>query len=236
MKQLITLICLSMTALVNGDEASISKQDMVNFLTPIIGRQINTQHFTVVIEKMPREAMPTNANLIDMVVDEMTIPPQQRSFKACLKLKTGEQLTVAGKIEWMANIPILLRAIGPTEIINLSDLGTQAYPIDQLTAMVVMDGADLVGKSSAQTIIKPGLPVERSLLKNPTIIKRGDIVDVVYRTQHLTVSTKAQATQELACGDTGTFEIQRNNSNGTVRKISAKVVGPSTAEIIHGNV
>ena len=135
----------------------------------------------------------------------------------------------------MTNIPILLRAIGPAEIINSSDIMTQSYPVDQLSAMVVMDSHDLIGKSSIHTIIKPGLPVERSMLKNPTIIKRGDIVDVVYRSQNLTVSAKAQATQELANGDIGTFEIHNNNSNGTVRRISAKVVGPSSAEIVHGN-
>jgi flagella basal body P-ring formation protein FlgA len=78
------------------------------------------------------------------------------------------------------------------------------------------------------------MPVERSVLKNPTIIKRGDMVDVVYRSQCLVVSAKGQATQDLACGDTGTFETQHDNSKQNVKKISAKVVGPSTAEIIHG--
>ncbi len=224
--KLILFILLS--CIVNASEC----KDLVSLLTPIIAPKINTKVFNLVIEKMPAEGV----NVEGITIDEVTIPPQQRSFQAFLKLKTGEKISVSGKIEWMTNIPILLRAIGPAEVINLSDIGTQAYPVDQLSAMVVMDGADLIGKSSAHTIIKPGLPVERSLLKNPTIIKRGDIVDVAYRTQHLTVSTKAHATQDLACGDTGTFEIQRHGSNEQARKISAKVVGPSTAEIIHGNV
>jgi flagella basal body P-ring formation protein FlgA len=227
---------LTLMFLISATWAGVSKQDLVNYLTPMIGPKINTKDFNIVIEKMPSEAMPENVNFGDVVIDDLIIPPQQRSFQVNLKLKNGERLEISGKIEWMANIPILLRAIGPTEIINLSDIGTQSYPIDQLSAMVVMDGADLIGKSSTHSIIKPGLPVERSLLKNPTIIKRGDMIDVVYRTPHLTVSTKAQATQELACGDTGTFEIQRSNSGGTAKKISAKVVGPSTAEISHGNV
>jgi len=213
---------------------SFSKQELINFLHPIIGQKINTKDFNIVVEKMPMETIQENVNLDDTSIDELIIPPQQRSFQVSLKLRSGEQLTLSGKIEWLVNVPILLRPIGPSDTINLSDIGYQSYPIDQLTAMVVMDANDLVGKSSAHTIVKPGLPVERPLLKNPTIIKRGDMVDVVYRNQCLTVSAKAQSTQDLACGDTGTFETQHDNSKKTTRKISAKVVGPSTAEIIHG--
>ncbi len=238
MKIMILIALLFSFVCLNAEEASsrksFSKQEFVEFLRPIIGQKINTKDFDVVIEKMPSEAFPESANLDNASVDELIIPPQQRSFQVFLKLKSGDQITLSGKIEWLTNIPILLRPIGSNDIINLSDVGYQSYPIDQLTAMVAMDSADLIGKSSAHTIIKPGLPVERSLLKNPTIIKRGDMIDVVYRSQCLIVSAKAQATQDLACGDTGTFETQHDNSKQNVKKISAKVVGPSTAEIIHG--
>jgi flagella basal body P-ring formation protein FlgA len=231
------IIFLISIATINADETSstqgFSKQDLVNFLRPLLGEKINTKDFDIVIEKMPTESVPENVSLKEAIVDDVVIPSQQRSFQVSLKLKSGEKISCSGKIEWLANIPILLRPIGPGDIINVSDVGYHSYPVDQLTAMVVMDGNDIVGKSSAHTIIKPGLPVERSLLKNPTIIKRGDMVDVVYRSQCLIVSAKAQATQDLACGDTGTFETQHDNIKQT-KKISAKVVGPSTAEILHG--
>lgn len=217
-------------------EGNFSKQDMVKFLRPVLGEKINTQDFDITIEKMPPENIEDiseNKNLDDAIVDDLVIPPQQRSFQVSLKLKSGEKFSCSGKIEWLTNIPILLRPIGPNDTINASDIGYQSYPIDQLTAMTVMDRNDLVGKSSAHTIIKPALPVERSLLKNPTIIKRGDMVDVVYRSQYLMVSAKALATQDLASGDTGTFETQHSNEKQP-KKISAKVVGPGTAEILHG--
>jgi flagella basal body P-ring formation protein FlgA len=214
-------------------ESNFSKQDMTKFLRPVLGEKINTKDFDIAIEKMPTENIPENANLAEATVDDLIIPPQQRSFQVSLKLKSGEKISCSGKIEWLTNIPILLRPIGPNDTINASDIGYQSYPVDQLTAMTVMDGNDLVGKSSAHTIIKPALPVERSLLKNPTIIKRGDLIDVVYRSQCLIVSAKALATQDLASGDTGTFETQHNNEKQT-KKISAKVTGPGTAEILHG--
>ena len=224
-------------ALVSAEEPSskqdFSKQDLAKFLQPFLRDKINTKEFDVTIEKMPTEDIPENANLDEAIIDDLVIPPQQRSFQVSLKLKSGGKISFSGKIEWLTSIPILLRPIGPSDIINTSDVGYQSYPVDQLTAMVVMDGNDLIGKSSAHTIVKPGLPVERPLLKNPTIIKRGDLVDVVYRSQCLIVSAKAQATQDLACGDTGTFETHHDNAKQT-KKISAKVVGPSTAEILHG--
>lgn len=214
-------------------EGNFSKQDMIKFLRPILEEKINTKDFDIALEKMPAEDISENENLDEATVDDLVIPPQQRSFQVSLKLKSGKKFAYSGKIEWLTNIPILLRPIGPCDTINASDIGYQSYPVDQLTAMTVLDSNDLVGKSSAHTIIKPALPVERSLLKNPTIIKRGDMVDVVYRSQCLIVSAKALATQDLASGDTGTFETQHNNEKQT-KKISAKVTGPGTAEIIHG--
>lgn len=235
MKLLILMIfsCIFIHAEEPSAKQGFSKQDLVDFLRPLLGAKINTKDFDIVIEKMPTESTSENVSLKEATVDELVVPSQQRSFQVSLKLPSGEKISCAGKIEWMANIPVLLRPIGPGDIINVSDVGYQSYPVDHLTAMVVMDGNDIVGKSSAHTIIKPGLPVERSLLKNPTIIKRGDMVDVVYRSQCLIVSAKAQATQDLACGDTGTFETQHDNIKQT-KKISAKVIGPSTAEILHG--
>jgi flagella basal body P-ring formation protein FlgA len=231
---LFSFVCLK--AADSYSRKSFSKQDFVQFLRPIIGQKINTKDFDVLIEKMPTEDFAENTSLENANIDELVISPQQRNFQVSLKLKSGERIAVSGRIEWLTNIPILLRPIGAGDIINLSDIGYQPFPIDQLSAMVVMDSTDLVGKSSAHAIIKPGMPVERSVLKNPTIIKRGDMVDVVYRSQCLIVSAKGQATQDLAYGDTGTFETQHDNSKQNMKKISAKVVGPSTAEIIHGTM
>ncbi len=211
-----------------------SKLDLANFSQPIIEKKINTKNFNVIIERMSNQTIAESTSLDSAEVSELNISPQQRDFEMTLRFKSGEQIIFSGKIEWLAHIPILLRPIGADDIINVSDVGYQSYPVDQLNAMVVMDANDLVGKTSAHTIVKPGLPVERSLLKNPIIIKRGEMVDVVYRSQCLLVSAKARATQDLAYGDTGTFETQQDNSKQMIKKISAKVVGPSTAEIIYG--
>lgn len=220
-----------------SSKQSYSKQSLVNFLRPIIGQKINTKNFDIIINTIPKDSISVleQIALSEENIDELIIPPQQRTFELHLKTKSDEKLILSGKIEWLTNIPILLRPIGPSDTVNLSDIGYQSYPVDQLTAMTVMDSSDLVGKSSAHTIIKPGLPIERSLLKNPTIIKKGDLIDVIYKSQLLTVSAKAQSTQDLACGDTGTFETQHDSSSKqTTKKISAKVIGPGAAEIIHG--
>jgi len=227
-----TTTCLNAKNAVS--EKSFSKNELANFSHSLIEKRINTNNFHVVIERMSAQAVSEAASLDSAEVSELTISPQQRDFEMTLKFKSGNQFTFSGKIEWLANIPVLLRPIGADDTVNISDIGYQSYPVDQLNAMVVMDAQDLIGKTAARAIVKPGLPVERSLLKNPIIIKRGELVDIFYRSQCLLVSAKAKATQDLACGDTGTFETQQDNSMQAIKKISAKVVGPSTAEIIYG--
>lgn len=215
-------------------ERNFSKFELANFAHSIIGGKINTKSFNVIIDKVSTKTISETASLNSAEVSELNISPQQRDFEMILKCKSGDQVMFSGKIEWLADIPVLLRPIGADDIINVSDIGYQSYPIDQLNARVAMDPNDLVGKVSAHAIIKPGLPVERSLLKNPIIIKKGELVNIVYRSQCLVVNAKARATQDLACGDTGTFETQQDNSKQMIKKISAKVTGPSAAEIIYG--
>lgn len=227
-----TTTCLNARSAVS--EERFSKNELANFSRPLIEKRINTNNFHVVIEKMSTQAVSETAGLDSAEVSELTISPQQRDFEMILKFKSGNRFTFSGKIEWLANIPVLLRPIGADDTINVSDVGYQAYPIDHLNATVVMDAQELIGKTAAHAIVKPGLPVEKSLLKNPIIIKRGELVDIFYRSQCLLVSAKAKATQDLACGDTGTFETQQDNSRQAMKRISAKVVGPSTAEIIYG--
>ncbi len=225
-----SFVCLN--TYLNATKPIFLKQQVSNFLHPVVGEKINTKDFNIIIEKMPQEPI-EKEDLSDAEIEEILIPSDQRTFEVCLKLGSGNTVNFSGKIEWLANIPTLLKPLGSNDTINLSDITHQMYPVDQLTAMVVMDANELIGKAAAHNIIKPGLPIERSQLKNPTIVKKGEMVNVVYRSQCLIVSAKAQATQDLACGDTGVFETQQNDLKHA-KKISAKVVGPSTAEIIHG--
>lgn len=212
----------------------LSKQEISAALKPIIQGKINTQNFNLKIEQISADIAVNNLEAIANKIDDLEIPAQQRSFKVVVNLKNGESATITGKIEWLTNIPVVLRPISPNDVINASDVGVQVYPVDDLMANTVLDSKDLIGKSAANTVIKPNLPVEVHVLKNPLIVKRGSIVEVVYRKGNLSVSTKASATQDLALGDTGTFETLKTTDNKIVKRLAAQVVGPSSAEIIHG--
>lgn len=212
----------------------LSKQEIANALRPVLQGKINTQNFNIKVEQISNEIASENLDCIASKIDELEVPPQQRSFKIVVKLKNGDSTNIAGKIEWLTNIPVVVRPISANDIINESDLGTQAYPVDDLSPNTVLEVKDLIGKSAANTVIKPNLPVEIHSLKNPKIVKRGSIVEVVYRKNSLVISTKATATQDLAMGDTGTFETLKTSDSKMFKRIAAQVVSPGTAEIIHG--
>ena len=61
---------------------------------------------------MPTEDFAENTSLENANIDELVISPQQRNFQVSLKLKSGERIAVSGRIEWLTNVPILLRPIG----------------------------------------------------------------------------------------------------------------------------
>lgn len=211
-----------------------SKLELASFAHSIIGAKINAKDFNIIIERVAGSSSAKGLTLDGAEVCDLIISSQQRDFEMGLKLKSGEQFSFSGKIEWLAHIPVLLRPIGTGEIINISDVGYQTYPVDQLNARVVMDANELVGKTASNAIVRPGLPVDKSTLKNPIVVKKGDVIDVVYRKPCLVISTKAHATQDFAVGDTGVFETQGDGQKKNTKKMSAKVVGPNIAEIVYG--
>lgn len=231
MKIVFTIFSLLMASLF---AEKLSKQEIANALRPVLQGKINTQNFNIKVEQTSSDITSENLDCLADKIDELEIPAHQRSFKMAVKLKNGEIANVAGKIEWLTTIPVVLRPISANDIINQSDLGTQAYPVDDLTPNTVLEVKDLIGKSAANTVIKPNLPVEIHSLKNPKIVKRGSIVEVVYRKNSLVISTKATATQDLAMGDTGTFETLKTGDSKMFKRIAAQVVSPGTAEVIHG--
>lgn len=135
-------------------------------------------------------------------------------------------LPLEGKILPLTDIPVLTRAFTPGEEIAETDLTWQKIPSHRLSQSFLIRKEDVVGKTPTSKIIQPAHPLYRSDFKFPTLIKKGDIVTIIYRSPGLLLTNQAQAQQDGAKGDMLRF-IPLNSK----KEIQAKVIGPHQAEV-----
>lgn len=85
---------------------------------------------------------------------------------------------------------------------------------------------DVVGREAAQSI-GSNQPLTAKLLRNPTLVQRGDVVDVTVHSGGIKVATKARAKAEGGQGDLVQIELLHNK-----QAMVARVSGLQTVEIL----
>lgn len=217
-----------------GLQAKFSKQELAEILMPFFKGKISTENFRLKIENVNFDLEKLNNEINEENIEDIIISADQRKFELKINTSKSEKFSISGKVEWLVNVAVVLRPISTNDIINASDVGTNAYPVDELKPDTILEPKDLVGKTAVSTVIKPLIPVEKFNLKNPIVVKKGNIVEVVYSKANLCVSTKATATQDLALGDCGVFETLKMDKNATTKRIAAQVKSTNIAEVVHG--
>lgn len=85
---------------------------------------------------------------------------------------------------------------------------------------------EVIGREAAQTLA-PNQPLVAKLLRNPTLVQRGDVVDVHVHASGVKVATKARSKAEGGLGDLVQIELLHNK-----QAMVARVSGLQTVEIL----
>jgi len=165
-----------------------------------------------------------------LTVIDIKVAENQQSFEARLEQVSGEDKIILqpllGKIQSLTEIPALTRAIMPGEEIGEGDITWQKIPSTRLSQTFITRKEDIIGKMPLSKILQPGQPLNRSDVKAPVAIKKGEMATVSYKSEGLFLSSQAQALQDGGKGDTIRFAAGPEK-----KQIQAKVVGPNEAEI-----
>jgi len=124
-----------------------------------------------------------------------------------------------------AQLVLAARPLSRDVIITSSDvmLGDQIEATDAENAVRI---EDVVGKQLTVSI-PAGKPIPRSALRDPVVIRRGDVVQVVVRAPGLTVRTAGRAKDDGVLGRL--VPVETLESKG--KTIMARVAGPKEVEI-----
>lgn len=139
--------------------------------------------------------------------------------------KTETVKPVAGRYDAAIRVPVLTRQLRTGDIIEERDLTMKTFPERQLRKDTITSSADLIGQSPRR-IISADRPMRTAEITHPTVIKKGDLVEMNYSTPYMHIRTTGEALEDGAKG--GLIRVKNSKSD---KAISARVTAPGQVEV-----
>ncbi len=130
-----------------------------------------------------------------------------------------KKIIVSGLVERMTEIPVLHRNLRNGDIIGANDIKLISVPQKMLQHDLIMDQKKIIGLTPRR-ITYAGKFILAGTLESPQLVKRGEKVNITYRTGTLVLTAKGKALQSGAKGDV----VRITNSNSS-RTVDATVAG-----------
>jgi flagella basal body P-ring formation protein FlgA len=180
------------------------------------------------IEEEQYAKLPAGAHLINVIGEMQAIAGEQLILVETLGQKPQRlQLTV--ELQPAPLMVATVRNVPRGNVITANDVELRPQPgavggAVQTTFLTKIE--DVVGREAAQSFVS-NQPVTAKLLRNPTLVQRGDVVDVTVHAGGIKVATKARAKIEGGQGDIVQIELLHNK-----QAMVARVSGLQTVEIL----
>jgi len=107
---------------------------------------------------------------------------------------------IRGRLSMAVYVPVLNKAIRPGDIIQKEDIEYSAFPQDRVTAQVIQNEQDLIGKTVRRSMIQSGNVLNVQDIVNPVIVKRGDLVTMRVESPGIVITARGKAQGNAAAG------------------------------------
>jgi flagellar basal body P-ring formation protein FlgA len=130
-----------------------------------------------------------------------------------------------GSLIETADAIVPVRTIPRGEIVRAADLTVERRPKAEVTGDVVGANDEAVGRAARQAL-RLGLPMRRSDLVKPELIRRDDNVTLIYGAPGIMLTTRGKALEAGAGGDV--IKVLNAQTNRTLQGV---VTGPGRVDI-----
>ncbi|MCF8481850.1 MAG: flagellar basal body P-ring formation chaperone FlgA [Rhodospirillum sp.] len=167
---------------------------------------------------------------MDIGVSEDQYDPSTGRFSAMIEAPIGspeaEYLRLSGRIIATRDVPVPLRRLSRTEVIDAHDLEYIRVRVDRLPKDAILDAESLIGHSP-RTFLRDGEPVRISAVVNPTVVEKGALVTMELRMPGMSLTAQGRAMEAAGQGET-----LRVSNTGSNQVVLATVAGPNRV-IVH---
>lgn len=159
----------------------------------------------------------------------LTFDAARASFSGALSFTNAagerEIVRIAGRAEAVIGVPALARDVAAGETIADSDLVTIEVPAARASATLLTSPTAIAGQA-ARRMLRAQTPLTAFDLKKPVVVKKGELVTVIFSADGIELSTQGQAQADAGKGDT----VQVLNTRSR-RTIEARVVGAGVVAV-----
>lgn len=175
-------------------------------------------------------AAPVTAKITSLNAD---VPSSRWSANLMVLGASGEVITVlpiAGRFQEMVEVPVLKRQLRSGDVIAEADIGRMEFPLARTRNDIATDATQLLGLSP-RAAISPNRAVRLGELASPSVLKKNAVVQMIFQTGRMEISTLGQALTQGAKGDI--IEVRNMNSKQVVRAV---VENANLVKVLANNV
>jgi len=220
------LLC---TAVASADAVVTADAIAARISQAIAARLPSSGHYRVALADPAYQlVLPTQAQgRYDIAA--LTFDPARQNFQATLGYANQNGATeyarIAGAALAVIDAPALARDLAIGEIIAESDLTTIELPADRASGALLTSPANLAGQA-ARRPLRARTPLFAYDVKKPVLVKKGELVAVIYSFPGIELTAQGQAQADAANGETVSILNTRSR-----RTIEARVTGAGTVSV-----
>ena len=166
---------------------------------------------------------------VTLVIHTLQVDTQAKRWQAQAYFvangKTESVKPIAGTYAVLVDVPVLTRQFNRGDIIEDKDITIRAFPERQLRKDTVTDAKSLIGLTT-RSGISPDRPIHTSEITPPMVIKRGDLVEMLFSTPYIKIKTTGIALEDGAKG--AAIRVKNQKSE---RAVSAVVLSSGRVQV-----
>ncbi|MEZ5815113.1 MAG: flagellar basal body P-ring formation chaperone FlgA [Alphaproteobacteria bacterium] len=156
-------------------------------------------------------------------VESLSFNGDRNRFEATLVAPSKDNVIVRekvrGSVQRLTTLPVLRGTIQNGDIIGMDDLDFIDMRSEFIQHDMVMDADALIGMT-ARRILHAGEPVKSNEVQPPQIVKRGELITMVFKNGALSLTAKGKALESGARG-----EMIRVVNTDSSKTLQARVTG-----------
>ena len=187
--------------------------------TPPPGRRLE---LSIAEPKLPL-ANPSDRPVL-LALDGLELDEARRRFTAKLVVRVDERVTgilgLAGAVRPLVEVPALVQPLREGQLVEPALLGTVWIPESALAPDTVLAAEEIVGREAGRRIAA-GRPLRASDLRAPRLVRKGELVTLVFQRGPIELTAQGRALQDGSEGE----RIRAVNVDSE-RPVSGVVIGP----------
>jgi flagella basal body P-ring formation protein FlgA len=132
---------------------------------------------------------------------------------------------VSGRYETIIAVPVLTRQFGSSDVIEASDIEMREIPERLMRKDTVTRAETIIGKSPIR-MISASRPIRTTEIAQPTVVKKGQAVEMTYTTPSISIRDSGEALEDGAQG-----AVIRVKNSKTGKAVTARVEGAGHVEV-----